>query len=198
MSDGGDTSSAGPHLLVLSGPSGTGKTTVVNRLVAESPVPLRKAISATTRKPREGEQHGQDYWFLSADEFSTRRADGEFLESAEVHGSGNWYGTLKSEVDHAIEAGYWPLLEIDVQGAMSVIRQYPDAVTVFLKTPSAEVYEQRLRSRGTESEEVIQRRLQTARQELQAAEHYRYQVVNDTLDRAVAEIRQILKATAGD
>ena len=196
MSVDGDASAETPHLLVLSGPSGTGKTTLVNQLLEHSPIPLRKTVSATTRAPRAGERHGEDYWFLDAREFARRRQAGEFLECAEVHGSGNWYGTLRSEIEDAGREGRWALLEIDVQGAMSVIHEFPGALTIFLKTPSAEEYERRLRSRGTESEEVIRRRLQTAERELQGADQYRFQVVNDSLDRAVAEISEILRVTA--
>lgn len=180
------------RVVVLSGPSGSGKTTIVHRLVNESPVPLVESVSATTRRPRAGEVPGRDYYFLSPEEFADRRAAGDFLECAEVHGSGCWYGTMKSELSRARDAGAWALLEIDVQGALSVMREYPNAVTIFLKTPSEAEYEQRLRARGTESEEVIQRRLKTARDELKLADRYRYQVVNDDLDRAIREIQEIL------
>jgi guanylate kinase len=178
-------------VVVLSGPSGSGKTTIVHRLLADSPVRLLMSISATTRPRRPGEVHGQDYYFLSPEEFARRRGAGEFLECAEVHRSGYWYGTLFSELDRAAQMGAWPLLEIDVEGALNVMRVFPDALSIFLTTP-AEQYEQRLRARGTESEEVIQRRLQTARNELQLAGSYRYLVVNDDLDRAVREICSII------
>lgn len=180
------------RVVILSGPSGSGKTTIVSRLLAESAVPLMKAISATTRRPRTGEVNGQDYWFLTPEEFDDRRRRGEFLECAEVHGSGRWYGTLRSEVERARSARCWVLLEIDVQGALHVIELYPEAITIFLQTPSEALYEQRLRARGTESEEVIQRRLQTARDELQSAHRYRHRVINDNLDRAVREIAEII------
>lgn len=180
------------QLVVLSGPSGVGKTTIVERLLARSPVRLISSISATTRSPRKNEQHGREYYFLTHDEFASRRERGEFLECAEVHSGGNWYGTLKSEVERARAAGGWALLEIDVQGAKSILRDYPQALTIFLRTNSVDDYERRLRDRGTESEEIIQRRLQTAREELAQAELYRYQVINDDLDRAVGEIIQIL------
>jgi guanylate kinase len=179
-------------LVVLSGPSGSGKTTIVNRLIAESPVPLRKSVSATTRPPRPGEIHGQDYYFLKREEFETKLRQQEFLEHAEVFSSGFLYGTLRSELQQAELAGAWALLEIDVQGAMKVMREYPGAVTIFLSTPSEEVFEQRLRDRGTESEETIRKRLATAREELQFADRYRYIVNNDSLDQAVREICDIL------
>lgn len=182
------------RVIVLSGPSGSGKSTIVQRILAESPVPLRLSVSATTRTPRPGEVHGEHYYFLTHDEFTQRRQAGEFLECAEVFRTGKWYGTLKSEVDTALQQGKWPLLEIDVEGAMNLMQLYPDAVTIFITLPSMDEYERRLRGRGTESEEVLQRRLQTARDELRMAGCYRFQVVNDELDRAVTEICQILAA----
>ena len=190
---GSPAAATGLRVVVLSGPSGTGKSTLVNRLAAQSEVKVIKAISATTRAPRNQEQDGKDYYFLTRDEFLRRRDAGEFLECFEVHGSGNWYGTLKSELQRAQDNQGWAMLEIDVQGAMHVVAQYPEAVTIFIRTRSEAEFEQRLRERGTESEEVIQRRLQTARRELEMAARYRYQVINDDLDRATSEIVQILK-----
>ena len=180
------------QIVVISGPSGSGKSTIVNRLVAESPVKLIKMISATTRPRRDREVEAEDYYFLSAEEFETRRQGDEFVEYEEVFSSGYWYGTLKSELQRAQELGGWAFLEIDVNGALRVMEQYPSAISIFLKTPGEDVFEQRLRDRGTESEEVIQRRLETARRELKFADRYKYQVVNDNLDRAVAEIIDIL------
>lgn len=180
------------QVVVLSGPSGSGKSTIVNRLVTESSVKLIKMISATTRPIRINETHGQDYYFLSDEEFGQKRDAGEFVECEEVHSSGFWYGTLHSELHRATSEGGWAFLEIDVKGALSVMEQYPNAITIFLETPSEEVFEQRLRARGTESEEVIQRRLRTAREELKSADRYRYQICNDDLDRAVNEIIEVL------
>ncbi len=180
------------HVVVLSGPSGSGKSTIVNRLIESAPVPLMKVVSATTRPPRSGEKDGKDYTFLSQQEFDRRRNNGEFLEYAEVHGSGHWYGTLKSEIEHARASGKWAFLEIDVQGALNVMTEYPEAITFFLTTPSESEYEKRLRHRGTESDDVIKRRLETARRELQFADQYRYCIVNDDLDQAVHEISEIL------
>lgn len=180
------------QVVVLSGPSGSGKSTIVNRLVAESRVKLIKMISATTRPIRVNETHGEDYYFLSDEEFRQKRDAGEFAECEEVHSSGFWYGTLHSELQRAADEGGWAFLEIDVKGALRVMEQYPHAITIFLKTPSEEVFENRLRARGTESEEVIQRRLRTAREELKSADRYRYQVCNDDLDRAVNEIIEVL------
>lgn len=186
------------RIVVLSGPSGTGKSTIVNRLAAQNEVKLVKAISATTRAPRNQERQGVDYYFLSKEEFLRRRDAQEFVECFEVHGSEKWYGTLKSEVQRAHNCGGWAMLEIDVQGAMQVVALYPEAVTIFIRTTSEVEFEQRLRARGTESEEMIQRRLQTARRELEMVDRYRYQVINDDLDRATSEIVQILKGVEGN
>jgi len=180
------------RIVVLSGPSGSGKSTIVNRLVELAAVKLVKAISATTRPPRAAEKDGVDYYFLSPAEFERKRQAGEFLEYAEVFGSGYWYGTLKAELERARQAGAWALLEIDVQGARHVARAFPETVTIFLTAASDRDYEQRLRRRGTETEEVLQRRLAIAREELAAADFYRHRVVNDDLDRAVREIAHIL------
>jgi len=180
------------QILVLSGPSGSGKTTVVHRLILESIVPLVKSISATTRPQRKGEVDGVAYYFLSADEFRRRRDQGEFLETAEVFGAGYWYGTLKSEIDRAKAEKGWAFLEVDVEGALKIMALFPHALTIFLQPPSLEVCEQRLRSRATDSEETIQRRLRKVHEELALADRYCYQVVNDQLDQAVSEIKQII------
>ena len=169
----------------------------MDRLVNLAPVQLVKVVSATTRPPRAGEVDGQDYYFLSPQEFEQKRLAGDFIECEEVHGNGNWYGTLRSELNRAQQAGAWAFLEIDVQGALSIIKEYPDAVSVFLTTASERDYEQRLRNRGTESEDAIQQRLETARQELQLSKEYKHIVVNDDLDRAVSEICHILASAEG-
>jgi guanylate kinase len=155
-------------------------------------VKLIKSISATTRPARAGEIDGEAYYFLSPQEFADRKARGEFLETAEVFGIGQWYGTLRSELDRAKRAGGWSLLEIDVQGALRVMEFYPNAVTIFLEPPSLGSLEQRLRSRQTDAEAVIQRRLEKAREELRYADRYRYRVVNDDLDQAVRDVVKIL------
>ena len=193
MSTSDVTTSDSHRVVVLSGPSGSGKTTIVNRLTGESPVKLLKSVSATTRKPRPQEVHGEDYYFLSDEDFRQAVADDLFIEYAEVFSSGYLYGTLKSEINRACKTNAWAFLEIDVEGALNVMQQYPNAVTIFLTTP-AEEFERRLRARGTESEEVIQKRLATAASEVKHAGRYRYVVVNDELDRAVGEICEILKS----
>ncbi|GIX04252.1 MAG: guanylate kinase [Planctomycetaceae bacterium] len=182
-------------VVILSGPSGSGKTTIVQRLLAESPLPLVKAISATTRAPRSGEQHGREYYFMTPEEFAQRRARHEFVETAEYAGA--WYGTLWSEVERAHQQGAWLLLEIEVQGAKRVMELYPDAISIFLLPPSFEELEHRLRARKTESDTKLQQRLQTARAELAQAAVYRYRVLNDNLDRAVDDIIAILARETG-
>lgn len=183
----------GFRVVVLSGPSGSGKTTIVERLLREAPVRLVKSVSATTRAPRAGEVHGDAYYFLTLDEFGAKRQRGEFLETAEVY-QGLWYGTLKSEIDRARQLGGWAFLEIDVEGALRVMELYPQAITIFVAPPSMEVCEQRLRDRGTETEEILQRRLRKVAEELSFSDRYKFRVVNDNLDRAVAEITALLQS----
>jgi guanylate kinase len=181
-------------LIVISGPSGAGKTTLLKRLYAATPVALLTSVSATTRAPRPGEADGIDYHFLTKDEFARRRERGEFLECFEVYHRGDWYGTLKSEVAPRLAAGKWVVLEIDVQGTLAVLDHYPNAVTIFVRPSSLAELERRLRDRGTESEAAIERRLEVARRELASADRYRYQVVNDNVEAALKQLRDILSS----
>ncbi len=177
---------------MISGPSGAGKTTVLQQLFKQAPA-LVTSISATTRPPRPQERSGVDYHFLSPEEFQRRREAGEFIEACEVFGRGYWYGTLASEVTPSLDAGKWVVLEIDVDGAQAVVSRYPDAITIFLQPESLAELERRLRGRGTESQAAIERRLEVARHEVACAERYQHQVVNDDVDRAVQQICEILK-----
>ncbi len=181
------------RLVVVSGPSGAGKTTVMREVFRRSRLPLKASVSATTRLPRPGETDGIDYYFLTPEEFHRRRHQGDFLECFEVFGGGHWYGTLHSEVEHGLAEGKWVVLEIDVQGAMKVMEHHPDAISIFIRPSTLAVLEQRLRNRGTESEDAIRKRLARAEYEMSFAPRYRYQVVNDDLQRAVDEICYILE-----
>jgi guanylate kinase len=186
------TPPAAGKLIVLSGPSGVGKSTILRRLVQRFPGKLRLSVSATTRPPRPGETDGTDYHFLSNEEFTRRRQEGDFLECVEVFGQGHWYGTLLEEVRPSLASGNWIILEIDVDGADMVRQIYPDALTIFLRVDSEQELERRLRSRGTEADEAILRRLEVARRELARADQYQFQVVNSSVDKTVDEISQIL------
>lgn len=180
-------------LIIISGPSGAGKSTVLS-LVEQSDFPFQFSISATTRAPRNGEAEGVDYFFLSHEEFARRRENAEFLECKEVFGLGDWYGTLRGPVASGLNQGKWVVLEIDVEGAASVIGQAPDATTIFLHPGSMEELESRLRKRGTECEESIQRRLEVARKEMQRMDQYQHQVINQIPDQAADEILRIAQA----
>ena len=178
-------------LIILSGPSGSGKSTLLERLLATRDLPLHVSVSATTRSPRSGEVDGKHYHFWTRERFEEAKRTGAFVEWAEVHGC--LYGTLRSEVDPYRAEGIGVILDIDVQGAAQVRRLNPDSVLIFLRTTSLETYEARLRQRGTENEEAIRRRLAAAARELAQAGEYDYQVINDDLCTAVAELHSIVR-----
>ena len=185
-------------LVIVSGPSGSGKSTVVQRLLLESELPLVLSVSATTRPPRDGEENGRDYVFLSDEEFQSKRKSGEFLECKEVFGRGYWYGTLRNVVSTGLNEGKWVLLEIDVQGALAVLQVYPQAVTIFVHPGSMAELEKRLRNRGTESPESIQRRLDVAAEELALRHHYTHEIINDEIDKTVQQLCKLLVQYQGE
>ena len=178
-------------LLVISGPAGSGKGTVVRELRAMIP-DLGFSVSATTRAPRPGEEDGVQYYFMSRDDFEDALSHGEILEHTVY--CGNYYGTLKSEAERVLTAGHDLILEIETDGAMQIKRLFPDAITVMLLPPDGETLEARLRGRGTETNEVIVSRLQRARDEIQLADRYDYIVINhnDGATQCAAEIAGIL------
>jgi guanylate kinase len=177
-------------LSVVSGPSGCGKSTLVPALLREPPGPLRLSVSATTRGPRAGEIDGVHYHFWKPDRFVAEVERGSFLEWAEVFG--NYYGTLKAEVDPYRAEGAGVLLEIDVKGWAQVRQSCPDAVSIFVRTSTTALLEERLRRRHSETEASLRRRLAEALQELARIDEYQYQVVNDDLVAAETDLRKIV------
>jgi guanylate kinase len=180
-----------PFPVILSAPSGGGKTTIARMLLSRRP-DLGYSVSCTTRAPRQGEVPGRDYYFMSRAEFIAKREQGAFAESAEVHG--NLYGTLRAEVERVMSRGQHVVMDIDVQGAVQFVRAFPLSVTIFILPPSAEVLLERLRGRQTESPAQLAARLQSALQELQQVDEYEYVVMNDELERAVSSVESIIDA----
>jgi guanylate kinase len=177
-------------LIVISAPSGAGKTTLCQMLLRDFPE-LELSISSTTRGPRGTEQHGKEYFFLSREAFEQDIQSDLFAEWALVHG--NYYGTSKKVVEHCFKNGKSVLLDIDVQGAESIRKSYPDrSLLVFIAPPSMEILEARLRARGTENEAAIQKRLNNSRQEMEKAEIFDHIIVNDQLERAYVELKRLL------
>ena len=180
-------------MLLISGPSGCGKSTICKQLLLDDSVVF--SVSATTRVPRPGEVDGEHYHFLSPEEFRTKISGGAFIEHAEVHG--NMYGTLKAPMETAIAEGKVYLVEIDVQGALQLKAMEVEGIYVFVAPPDFSVLRERLSGRGTETPEVLERRLQKAEDEYRERERYDHIVVNDSLARAVAEIQTISGLPAG-
>jgi len=180
-----------PSLVVVSAPSGAGKSTVLSRVLTEMEG-LRFSVSHTTRPPRSGEQQGVHYHFVSDGDFEGLKREGAMLEWAEVHG--HYYGTSRRELERAVEEGVDLLLDLDVQGAAQVRIKVDDAVTLFILPPSYGDLERRLRGRGEEDEASIRRRLEVAREEVSLAPEYDYAVVNDDLDRCVESVKSVVRA----
>lgn len=178
-------------LLVVSAPSGGGKGTILKELFAQDDN-LRLSVSATTRAPRPGEEHGKQYYFISGEEFESLISQNKMLEHAEY--VGNYYGTPRDPVEEWLAAGNDVVLEIEVQGGAQVKKLMPECVSIFILPPSMKVLEERLRGRGTEAEETVQKRLSTARREIPQAKEYDYIVFNDRLEDAVDDIQAILRA----
>lgn len=178
-------------LIVFSGPSGTGKGTVLKSYFAQHPE-ARLSISATTRKPRPGEQDGREYFFVSKEKFAQMKQKNALLESAEY--CGNCYGTPRAPVETWLHEGYDVFLEIEVQGGTQVQRLEPNSIGIFVLPPSVKVLDERLHGRGTEAEEVVQNRLNVAKKEILQAKHYNYVVINDTVEQAVEEIATIISS----
>lgn len=182
------------RLFIISGSSGVGKGTIIKEFLKNADN-LVLSVSSTTRKPRDGEIHGVNYFYITRDEFEKDVKDGKFIEWAEF--GGNLYGTNKNRIQEVLDSGKNILLEIEVQGAKQVKEKMPEAVLIFILPPSREELENRLRGRCTETEEAIQKRLAAIAMESRESEHYDYKVVNDILEQAVEEVGKIYEANKG-
>ena len=179
--------------ILFSAPSGSGKTTIIREILKRFDC-FEFSISATSRKAREGEQDGVDYYFLTPETFAERVEAGDFLEWEEVY-AGTCYGTLRSEIDRIWDKGHVIIFDVDVNGGMNIKKYFgSDALAIFVMPPSVEVLSQRLRSRGTESEESINRRLARSAEELKMADRFDVTVVNDVLEKAVDETQRIINS----
>lgn len=179
-------------IIIITAPSGSGKTTIVKRLLESYPK-LAFSISACTRNPRAGEQDGKDYHFLQEEDFLSKIKEDAFIEWEMVY-TGKYYGTLKSELQRIWDEGRYPLVDIDVQGALNIKQKYPDdSISLFIQAPSMEELERRLVNRGTENEHTLKERLDKATDELTYAPKFDRIIVNDQLDRAVEEIKSIIQ-----
>ena len=182
-------------LIVLSAPSGCGKTTIAKAIMKKYPSMLF-SVSATTRKKREGETHGKDYFFLTKEEFEQRISKGDLVEWEKYpnEARGNYYGTLKSEVDRALNGGKVMLFDVDVKGALSIKKKYgSEAVLIFITAPSFDELKKRLLNRRTDDAEAILSRLERAAMEMEKGKEFDYRVVNDNLEKAIADVDAIIK-----
>lgn len=179
------------RLIIISGPSGSGKSTICRRLLEDGR--FKWSISATTRKPRPGEVGGREYHFLTRQEFEEGMRRGDFIEYAEV--SGNLYGTPEEKLLQELDKGNVLIAEVDVQGGMNLMRAFPQAISIFVEPPGLDtsILEERLRKRGKDDEKTIKERLALAPQEMEVRSRYKFQVTNDSVERAVAEIRNIIE-----
>ncbi|MEM9411950.1 MAG: guanylate kinase [Planctomycetota bacterium] len=179
-------------LIIISGPSGAGKSTIVKKLITSCPLPLKLSISATTRPQRGDDRPGENYIFLSDEEFQSKVQNDEFLEYVEVFGRGHWYGTLKAQVSTSLDQGDWLILEIDVEGAQKVKTSFPDSVSIFIHPGNLDELEKRLRGRATDDDDAIARRLEVASQEMEVSVVYDHVVVNRTIEQTVQDICDLL------
>ena len=181
------------NLVIITAPSGAGKTTLIKNILDHASNQDHKvylSISHTTRQPRDGEEHGKDYFFMDEKEFNDNIAANEYIEHAVVHG--NLYGTPRSQIDNYLAEDYKVLLEIDWQGAVSVLEQYPNATSIFISPPSIEELRTRLEKRGLDSQEVIEKRVQGAKLEMEKAAQFRHQITNISLDIATKNLLNII------
>ena len=184
-------------IIIISAPSGCGKSTIINALLRQGEIDMQFSVSATNRPPREGEEHGVNYYFLTDDEFRSAIAGDEFVEYEEVY-PGRYYGTLKREIARITDGGHNVVLDIDVKGGVNVKRMYGDqAVSVFIKPPSVAALRQRLEGRGTEDAEAIAQRVARAEFEIGFAPQFDHTVINDNLDEAITQVSDILKSFTG-
>jgi guanylate kinase len=178
------------RLIVISAPSGAGKTSIARAILERTPR-VRFSVSATTRSRRPGEQDGIDYFFLTKEEFRRRADAGEFAEWEEIYG--DYYGTLRTEIDRALEAGERILFDVDVKGGLSIKRLYPTALLIFIEPPSVQTLQERLQNRKTEDAATLQRRMARVPMEMELGKAFDHRVVNDRLDRAIGEVEQIVQ-----
>lgn len=180
-------------IIIISAPSGTGKSTIINRIIADTSLDLQFSISATSREPRKGEAHGVNYYFFTEDDFRKAVADGRFVEWEEVY-PGRFYGTLRSEIDRITSAGHNVIMDVDVKGGVNIKRiMGADALSVFVQPPSVETLRQRLEARATDTPEQIEQRVAKAEYEMAFAAQFDRTVVNDDLHTAVEDVRKLVQ-----